>query len=267
MMDERPQAADSSPSLDLAGDERPEIRGQRRIHRRWRQGGDRRAPDRRTRLSLWRLYVRGRDREPRAGDRRAVRAGRRFRRNLTAQPDLEGESVLASGFSRGRGHAGESLGRTPFRRLQTRRPRRRSPLARARLQRIARASREQPRTRPRAADKSPKARRLPRSPGLASSGRARAPAESSAQDGRRSPPDPTASAAPSTAQTDPFGAQLVGALRRGRVVRSSTPRRRAPQTQTSRPAQARSPLAPRPRLRRSGRSTSIFRREASRMSR
>jgi hypothetical protein len=66
------------------------------------------------------------------------------------------------------------------------------------------------------------------------------------------PLDPTIFAPPSTAQTSSFVAQLS---------------QQEPQIQTPRPARTRSPQAPRPLLRLSGRSTSICRREASRMSR
>ena len=101
---------------------------------------------------------------------------------------------------------------------------------------------------------------------VATSAAVHAPAESSgkAADGR--PPDPTTSAAPPTAQTDRSARSCRRLSPQGRRS-NSTARPPAPDTQTSRPARARSPLAPRPRLRRSARSTSIFRPEASRMSR
>ena len=54
-----------------------QIRGERRLHRRWRQGGDCRAIGWRTRLSLGRLYLRRRHLEPHA---RGQRAGLRLRR-------------------------------------------------------------------------------------------------------------------------------------------------------------------------------------------
>ena len=186
--------------------------------------------------------------------------------NLTAQPALDGESALLPASRRPR-PCQRKPRPTPFRRLQTRRLRRRSPLARARPQHIARASLEQPRTRPRAAGKSPMSRRLRRSPGLATSAAVHAPAESSgkAADGR--PPDPVASAGAIRRRKQTCSAHSSRRLSPQGRRSNSTARRRAPDTQTSRRARARSPLAPRPRLRRSGRSTSIFRREASRMSR
>ena len=98
--------------------------------------------------------------------------------NLTAQADLNGESALAAGFSPAEAMPAKPSPDAVPPSAQTRRPRRQSPLARARLQHIARASREQPRTRPRAADKSPKSRRLRLSPG------SRAPPRSTRQRNR-----------------------------------------------------------------------------------
>ena len=82
-----------------------EIRRQRRIYRRWRQGGERGAADRRTRLPPWRLDL---------AIARASGRGRRLSRRLFA----------------GHGRAGDDLWPAPFRPLQTRWPRRRSPLPR-----------------------------------------------------------------------------------------------------------------------------------------
>ncbi len=58
--------------------DRAEIRRQRRIYRRWRQGGERGAADRRTRLPPWR------DCEPRDRGQRAIGCGRRLSRRLFA---------------------------------------------------------------------------------------------------------------------------------------------------------------------------------------
>ena len=251
----------------LACDERPEIRGQRRIHRRWRQGGDRRATGRRTRLSLWPLHVRGRDREPHARGQHAVRARRRLRRQPYAASRSQRRKRPCRRLFAGRGHAGETLGRTPFRRLQTRRPRRRSPLARARPQQIARASREQPRTKPRAADKSPTARRLRLPPGSRPPAAAHAPAESSGKTADGRPPDPVASVGAVSGANRPVRRTAVGALRRRGVV----PTRRLDGQRRTRGRRAARERARRwlraLDVRRSARSTSIFRREASRMSR
>ena len=95
----------------LACDERPEVRGQRRVHRRWREGGDRWATGRRTRFSLWPLHVRGRDREPHARGQRAVRAGRRFRRQPYGRTRSRRRKRRCFRLFAGRGHASESLGR------------------------------------------------------------------------------------------------------------------------------------------------------------
>ena len=231
----------------LACDERPEIRGQRRIHRRWRQGGDRRATDRRTRLSLWRLHVRGRAREPRARGRT-----RRSRRaplpppTLRRKPSSTAKARLAAGFSpaeavpattsRGRRSADCERGG----------PRRRSLLARARPQQIARASREQPRTKPRAADKSRKSRRLRRSPGSRPRPQLHAPADRAAR--RPTVGRPIRSRPPRRQRRKQ--ACLARTRRRPSPPGHVPTRRLDGQRRTRRRharARARSPLAPRPR--------------------
>jgi hypothetical protein len=88
MMDERPQAGDSSPSLTSPADEGPETRGRQRAACRRRQGGDCRATDWRTRLPLGRL-----------------------RHQLYAPSRSEGRKRSRCWFHARRGQGGESLAR------------------------------------------------------------------------------------------------------------------------------------------------------------
>ena len=137
MMGERPQAADNSPSPDLAGDERAEIRGQRRIPCRWGQGGDCRAADWRTRFSLWRLPFPGRDHEPRSPGRQAVRAGLRLRRQSYVPSRSKREKRPRCWLPASLRPCRRNPSRTLFHPATTRRPRRRSPLAQGRRHQIA----------------------------------------------------------------------------------------------------------------------------------
>ncbi len=186
--------------------------------------------------------------------------------NLTARPALDGESAVARRLFAGRGHASESLGR----RRSADCKRGVSDADRSSLGRAPNASREpsreQPHTKPRAAGKSPMSRRLRLSPG------SRPPPQSTRRRNRaarRPTVGPQIRLPPPRRQRRKQTCSARSCRRLSPQGRrsNSTARRPAPDTQTSRPARARSPLAPRPRLRRSGRSTSIFRRGASRMSR
>ena len=267
MMGENPQAADNSPSSTSPCDERSEIRGQRRIPCRRREGVDRWATGRRTRFSLWPLHVRGRDREPHARGQRAVRAGRRFRRQPCGPTRSRRRKRRCFRLFAGRGHASESLGRR--RSADCKRSVSDADRAsrRARPQRIARAL-----TRAAAQE----AARIGQKPDVsgASAGRPgrdlrRSPRADGMerQGGRRSAPRPGYRRRSIGGANRPVRRAAFGALLRRGVVatrrldgRRRTSRRHAPRERARRRLRA-------PRLRRSGRSTSIFRRAASRMSR
>ena len=184
--------------------------------------------------------------------------------NLTPQDDLKGEksSLPASRQMR---PCQRDPWRAPFRHLQTRRPQRQSPHARARLHQTARASREPPRTRPGPADKSPKARRRPRSSGLRA--RPRPPSQPiEREDGRRSP------ARSDRVRSDAHGANksVWRTALRAFFSRRVVPARRPANERRKRRRRATRERGPRQLgalARRSGRSTSIFRRAALRMSR
>ena len=143
----KPASREQFAFVDLACDERSEIRGQRRIPRRRREGGDRWATGRRTRLSLWPLHLHGRNREPHARGQRAIRIGRcSCRQPYVTSRSQRAKAPLPPTFRRPR-----PCGRRPRQRLfqqsPTRRLRRRSPRELA-LHQIARTSHEQPRTSP-----------------------------------------------------------------------------------------------------------------------
>jgi len=110
-MNERPQAAGSSPSFASPAMKGPKSEDSGGSIAGWREGGDRWATGRRTRFSLWPLHVRGRDREPHARGQRAVRAGRRFRCQPYGPTRSRRRKRRCFRLFAGRGHASESLGR------------------------------------------------------------------------------------------------------------------------------------------------------------
>ncbi len=228
-------------------------RGRRRVRRRQRPIDRCRTARWRTRLSLRRLRVHERDCKPRADRRGVVRAGRRLRP--------------------GPCDPGESERRKRRRRSHPRRERgglqRRATSATAQRTRVSGASGE-----PHARTAAHEAVRGEREPAASAAAAARVassaapPASADSRgdgaDGRL--PDPTGSAAPSLAQADSFGALFSAPFaahrRSGPMVR-----RRQPRGRRSRRAPARLPPAPRPPGSPSRKSTSIFRRAASRTSR
>ena len=234
MMDDRPQAADNSPSLTSPAMKVPKSED---------SGASISAGAKAAtvgRLIGERAFHLGASTFAGVISSRAPRSTRHSRRTRPPQPTLrrkpirraKASSLLASREMR---PCRRNPWRAPFRHLQTRRPRRQSPLARARLQsNRASLTRAAAHEAGRSGQK-PEGSAPPPVVRAASPASPAEPAESSAKTADGRPPDPTPFGATPTAQTSPFGAQLsapfvAGALFEADVVddESRKCRRRAP---------------------------------------
>ena len=265
MMDERPQAADNSPSLASPAMKGPKSEDSGASIAAGAQGGDCRATGWRTRLSLWPLHVRGRDREPRARGQRAIRAGAASA--ATLRPELStAKAPLSPAFRRPRPWRrkpsadavppiANAAAPAPIAPRAGAPPSNRASLTRAAAHEAARSGRKPEVSAPPPVARAREFRLGPRASGIERQGGRRSAARSDHLRTRRQ------------RRKQSVRRAALGAFRRRGVVPTRRLDDKRRDAQTSRPARARSPLAPRPRLRRSARSTSIFRPEASRMSR
>ena len=135
--------------------------------------------------------------------------------DVAPQAGQGGESALAADFAHGRSHGRRNHSRPPFQRATARRPRRRSlpeqpEPATNRVSPTRAATHDAARS-----GRKPEVPAPPPVTRLATSAAAHAPAEPSGKPHDDRLPDPVVSAAPTTAQTGPFGAQLSAAFAAG----------------------------------------------------